>query len=75
MSISALRFYERQGILHSRRTAGNQRRYPQSAIELVKAILLANRAGLPLHLFRDVFLRFVNNPGPAGSHRACIRTG
>jgi MerR family transcriptional regulator, redox-sensitive transcriptional activator SoxR len=73
MSISALRFYERQGILHPRRTAGNQRRYPQSAIELVTAIMLANRAGLPLHLFRDVLCRFVNNPRPAGAHRAGLR--
>ncbi|WP_308662673.1 MerR family DNA-binding transcriptional regulator [Arthrobacter sp. B1805] len=26
MSVSALHFYERQGLIHSRRTAGNQRR-------------------------------------------------
>jgi MerR family redox-sensitive transcriptional activator SoxR len=48
LSVSALHFYERQGLIHSRRTAGNQRRYPRSILRRVAVIKAAHRAGIPL---------------------------
>ncbi len=48
MSVSALHFYERQGLIHSRRTSGNQRRYPRSILRRVAVIKAAQRAGIPL---------------------------
>lgn len=48
MSVSALHFYERQGLISSRRTSGNQRRYPRSVLRRVAVIRAAQQAGIPL---------------------------
>jgi MerR family transcriptional regulator, redox-sensitive transcriptional activator SoxR len=45
---SALRFYETQGLIASRRTAGNQRRYPRHMLRRVAFIRASQRVGLPL---------------------------
>lgn len=44
-SVSALRFYESRGLLVSRRTPGNQRRYRADAVHRVGVILAAHAAG------------------------------
>ena len=48
LSVSALHFFERQGLLTSRRTSGNQRRYWRSALRRVALIRVAQRVGIPL---------------------------
>ena len=48
VSVSALHFYERQGLISSRRTAGNQRRFDRSVLRRVAVIRAAQRAGIPL---------------------------
>ncbi|MGH2557498.1 MAG: redox-sensitive transcriptional activator SoxR, partial [Thermomicrobiales bacterium] len=48
VAVSALHFYERQGLLHSRRTAGNQRRYPRETLRRVAFIRVSQRVGIPL---------------------------
>lgn len=48
VTVSALRFYEDKGLIHSRRTAGNQRRYPRDALRRVAVIRAAQRVGIPL---------------------------
>jgi MerR family redox-sensitive transcriptional activator SoxR len=35
VAVSALRFYEEQGLIASRQTAGNQRRYPRAVLRRV----------------------------------------
>ncbi|ALE06608.1 MerR family transcriptional regulator [Arthrobacter sp. ERGS1:01] len=55
VSVSALHFYERQGLISSARTAGNQRRYPRSVLRRVAVIRAAQRAGIPLALVSEVF--------------------
>lgn len=55
VSISALHFYERQGLIASSRTSGNQRRYERSVLRRVAVIRAAQRAGIPLALVADVF--------------------
>lgn len=47
-SVSALHFYERQHLLTSRRTSGNQRRYRRDALRRVALIRIAQRVGIPL---------------------------
>ena len=46
--ISTLHFYESQGLIRSRRNAGNQRRYPRGILRRVAVIKAAQRLGLPL---------------------------
>jgi MerR family redox-sensitive transcriptional activator SoxR len=52
-SVSALRFYERQGLISSRRTTGNQRRYRRDTLRRVALIRIAQRVGIPLAEIRD----------------------
>ncbi len=46
--VSTLHFYERQGLLTSRRTAGNQRRYQRDTLRRVALVRIAQRVGIPL---------------------------
>ena len=48
VSGSALRFYERQGLIESERTAGNQRRYHRDVLRRLAFIHVAQRCGLSL---------------------------
>ncbi|MCO5973126.1 redox-sensitive transcriptional activator SoxR [Actinoallomurus soli] len=48
VAASALRFYERQGLIHSRRTSGNQRRYHRTTLRRVAFIRAAQSVGMPL---------------------------
>lgn len=48
VAVSALHFYERQGLIRSRRTAGNQRRYPREMLRRVAFIRISQRVGIPL---------------------------
>ncbi|MCX6407124.1 MAG: MerR family DNA-binding transcriptional regulator [Propionibacteriales bacterium] len=46
VAASAIRFYERQGLLTSHRTSGNQRRYDEFAPCMVRICRVAQRVGL-----------------------------
>ena len=45
---SALRFYERQGLISSRRTDGNQRRYERAVLRRIALVQAGRAAGIPL---------------------------
>lgn len=45
---SALRYYEREGLLHATRTGGNQRRYERSVLRRLAFIRAARNVGLTL---------------------------
>jgi MerR family redox-sensitive transcriptional activator SoxR len=51
---SALRFYEREGLIHSRRTPGNQRRYHRTTLRRVAFIRASQTVGIPLALIGEV---------------------
>ncbi|MEW1870559.1 redox-sensitive transcriptional activator SoxR [Streptomyces caelestis] len=52
-AVSALRFYESKGLISSRRTAGNQRRYSRDTLRRVAFIRAAQRVGIPLATIRE----------------------
>lgn len=52
VAASALRFYEREGLIEARRTDGNQRRYPGVTLRLVAVIKAGKAAGIPLDEIR-----------------------
>jgi MerR family redox-sensitive transcriptional activator SoxR len=52
VSQSALRFYEREGLIHAERTDGNQRRYLPATLRRVALIQAAKAAGIPLDRVR-----------------------
>jgi MerR family transcriptional regulator, redox-sensitive transcriptional activator SoxR len=53
VSQSALRFYERQGLIAARRTDGNQRRYPSVTLRRVALVQAGKTAGIPLERIRE----------------------
>lgn len=53
VAVSAIRFYEAQGLIRSMRTGGNQRRYPREILRRVAVIKVAQRIGIPLSIVRD----------------------
>ena len=50
VSQSALRFYERQGLIAARRTDGNQRRFPAVTLRRVALVQAGKRQFVRLHL-------------------------
>lgn len=48
LKVSALHFYEREGLIFSARTSGNQRRYPRDTVRRLAFIGAAQRVGVPL---------------------------
>src|SRR4051812_14024465 len=53
MSQSALRFYERQGLIRAARTGGNQRRYARDTLRRVALVQAGRQAGIPLERIRQ----------------------
>ena len=53
VSQSALRFYEREGLISARRTDGNQRRYASVTLRRVALVQAGRAAGIPLDRIRS----------------------
>ncbi|QWP75691.1 redox-sensitive transcriptional activator SoxR [Lysobacter sp. K5869] len=53
VAVSALHFYEAKGLIHSVRTAGNQRRYSRDTLRRIAVIRVAQRVGMPLATIRE----------------------
>jgi MerR family redox-sensitive transcriptional activator SoxR len=48
VTVSALHFYEREGLIEGWRTSGNQRRYERAVLRRVAIIKVAQQVGVPL---------------------------
>ncbi len=64
VAVSALHFYERQGLITSRRTSGNQRRYRREVLRRVAMIRIAQRVGIPLAQVRRALSELPDNRSP-----------
>lgn len=64
VAVSGLRFYEDQGLISSRRTAGNQRRYPRAMLRRVAFIRASQRVGIPLARIKDALDGLPSNRTP-----------
>ena len=53
VAVSALHFYESKGLITSRRTSGNQRRYHRDTLRRVAFVRASQRVGIPLATIRD----------------------
>lgn len=69
---SALRFYEDEGLIRSRRTAGNQRRYCRDALRRVTFIRMSQRVGMPLSAIREVLALLPDDRTPTRADWARI---
>ena len=65
VSASALRFYEDEGLIRSRRTDGNQRRYERSMLRRVAFVQAGKAAGIPLKQIHDALGTLPENRIPS----------
>lgn len=65
--VSTLHFYEAKGLIHSRRTEGNQRRYARDVLRRIAVIRVAQRVGIAL---ADIQAALASLPGAAAPSRA-----
>ncbi|WP_327007518.1 redox-sensitive transcriptional activator SoxR [Dactylosporangium sp. NBC_01737] len=61
---SALRFYEKLGLIHSTRTGGNQRRYERSELRRVSFIRISAQVGIPLETIKEALASLPANRTP-----------
>ena len=61
---SALRFYEKEGLIRSTRTTGNQRRYQRSELRRVGFIRIAQQVGVSLDEIREALSALPENRTP-----------
>jgi MerR family redox-sensitive transcriptional activator SoxR len=53
VAVSALHFYEAQGIIHAQRSAGNQRRYARETLRRLGFIRASQAVGIPLRAIKE----------------------
>jgi MerR family redox-sensitive transcriptional activator SoxR len=69
--VSTLHFYERQGLIRSLRTAGNQRRYFRATLRWIAVIKVAQQVGIPLALIKQTLEQLPpGRPPTAGDWQA-----
>jgi len=61
---SALRYYEKEGLIRSTRTGGNQRRYLRSELRRVAFIRVAQQVGVSLDEIREALNTLPENRTP-----------
>ena len=64
VAASALRFYESEGLIHSERSGGGQRRFPRETIRRVSFIRVAQQVGLRLDEIRNALASLPDNRTP-----------
>ena len=65
VSISALHFYEKEGLIPAFRTEGNQRRYPRGILRRVAVIKVAQGLGISLKEIKEAFESLPKNKAPS----------
>lgn len=53
IAVTALRFYEREGLISSVRNAGNQRRYARDVLRRLAFVRASQRVGIPLATIKE----------------------
>lgn len=64
VTVSALHFYEREGLIHSIRTTGNQRRYHRDVLRRIAFIRVSQRVGISLAEIREALATLPENRTP-----------
>lgn len=75
VAVSALHFYEREGLITSRRTTGNQRRYSRDTLRRVAFIRMSQRLGIPLARVREALATLPADRVPTSKDWARLSAG
>src|SRR5947208_48249 len=69
---SALRYYEREGLIHARRSSGGQRRYERNVLRRLAFVRAARNIGLTLDEVREVLAELPESRTPTRADWARI---
>lgn len=75
VAVSALHFYEGKGLIRSRRTSGNQRRYTRDTLRRVAFIRVSQRVGIPLADIREALATLPEERTPTADDWARLSAG
>lgn len=75
LAVSAIRYYEEQGLVQPMRTGGNQRRFLRSDIRRLSFVLIAQRLGLSLGEIQTALARLPQGRTPNAADWQWISTG
>lgn len=64
VAISAIHFYEREGLIEGWRTRANHRRYPRDVLRRIAVIKVAQAAGIPLKEIAEALANLPNGRTP-----------
>ncbi len=67
VSVAAIHFYERKGLIKSIRSKGNQRRFPRATLRRVALIQVAKDVGMPLSELEEIMATLPDGRTP--NHR------
>ena len=75
VAVSAIHFYEAEGLIRGRRTAANHRRYPRGVLRRIAIIKVAQRAGIPLKEIRDALATLPEGRAPTAADWGAMAAG
>ncbi|WP_207919607.1 redox-sensitive transcriptional activator SoxR [Micromonospora sp. KC207] len=75
VAVSVVHFYEAKGLIHSRRTSGNQRRYARESLRRLAVIRVAQRVGIPLRMVADALATLPDSRTPTREDWARLAAG
>ena len=65
LAVSAIHYYEAQGLIHSIRNSGNQRRFSRDVLRRLAIISAARNLGIPLKTIKVALLTLPQNKTPS----------
>jgi MerR family redox-sensitive transcriptional activator SoxR len=75
VAVSALHFYESRGLIRSRRTSGNQRRFSRDTLRRIAFIRVAQKVGIPLATIGEALAALPEERTPTATDWARLSEG
>ena len=69
LAVSAIRYYEAEGLIASERNAGGHRRFPRSVIRRLSFIRIAQQVGFPLERIRRELSALIERHSPKANYQ------
>lgn len=75
LAVSAIRYYESEGLVHPWRNAGGQRRFERADIRRLSFVMIAQKFGFSIARIREVMQRLPDQRTPTAADWRRISTG
>lgn len=75
LPVSTIHFYEAQGLIRSRRSSGNQRRFARATLRIVAIVKVAQKTGISLAAIREALSRLPKDHAPTAADWKLLSEG